>query len=108
MTDLDSKFKTIQDIDALPMPIFKKMLYRDFIHLQKLYLKEKLRLGPGLLHMHISEKDNKFDVTYVPVDKLPENMRPMIANATDLESFMRILAIEKKNCVSLKLELQLD
>lgn len=108
--NIDPKFTTVKALEELPMPTFKKMLRRDFMHIQKLYVKEELRVGKGMMYMEIDEKGGKFDVTYVPVSKIPKEngLKAMIEKVEDGDKFMRILGIENNKCVTLKLEKQLD
>jgi len=97
---------TIKKINSLPMPLLKMALTHDFYNIQDVYLKEEKRHGKGLLFMTIDEEDQKFDVTYVPVDKIPNSngFRDMIVNAKDTKRFMRIIGIEDNKCVTLKIE----
>lgn len=109
MCSTEPKFTTIKALDDLPMPVFKKMLRRDFNHIQSIYVKEELRLGKGMMYMEIDEKGGKFNVSYVPVSKIPDKgLRAMIEGVDDGDKFMRILGIENNKCVTLKLEKQID
>lgn len=106
MSEKAPKHFQVQELDQLPMPVFKKCLQRDFFHLQRVYLKEEARLGKGILLMTIDDENSVFNVTYTPAAQIPDRgdgLREVIEKATDADKFMRILAIEGNKAVTLKI-----
>ena len=106
----DVKMHTIKDMEDLPMPLFKKCISRDFMHLRDLYIKEEKRHGKGFLMMNIDEKAGKFDVAYYPKTSLPKSnkMHEILEKQTDEDQkkFMNIMAVENSKCVTLRLAKQ--
>jgi hypothetical protein len=72
--------------------------------LEAVVVAEEVKLGPGALFVNVQPEENKFDVYYVPTEKIPHaSIKKKMETVTDTDKFIYVILQDNKRVMTTRL-----